>query len=63
MIKITSSDSILQNWNNGSANPSPAASTHPVPSLVYLAINFPAGEVLEYKYINVASDQDGDLGE
>lgn len=55
-IKITGSDSILQNWNTGSAIALSADQYTSSNHLWHVTINFPAGEVIQYKYINVASD-------
>jgi glucoamylase len=55
-IKITGSDSILQYWNTGSAIPLSADQYTSSNHLWHVTINFPAGEVIQYKYINVASN-------
>jgi glucoamylase len=56
MIKITGSDNILQYWNTGSAIPLSADQYTSSNHLWHVTINLPAGEVIQYKYINVASN-------
>jgi len=55
-IKICGNDSILQDWNTGSAIPLSASQYTSSDPLWDVTITFPAGEVIQYKYINVASD-------
>jgi glucoamylase len=55
-IKITGSDSILQDWNTGSAIALSADQYTSSNHLWHVTINFPPGEVIQYKYINVASN-------
>jgi glucoamylase len=55
-IKITGSDGILQDWNTGNAIPLSADKYTSSDHLWYVTINFPPGEVIQYKYINVAGN-------
>lgn len=55
-IKICGNDSILQDWNTGSAIPLSANQYTPSNHLWDVTIEFLAGAVIQYKYINVASN-------
>ncbi|OBT51430.1 hypothetical protein VE04_08518 [Pseudogymnoascus sp. 24MN13] len=55
-IKIVGSDSILGSWNTGSGTSLSASGYTSSNHLWAGTISFPAGEVIQYKYINVASD-------
>ena len=55
-IKISGSDSTLGNWNTDNALELSADHYTPSNNLWYITISFVPGEVIQYKYINVASD-------
>ncbi|KFZ08780.1 hypothetical protein V502_09155 [Pseudogymnoascus sp. VKM F-4520 (FW-2644)] len=55
-IKIVGSDTILGSWNTGSGTSLSASGYTTSNHLWTGTISFPPGEVIQYKYINVAAD-------